>query len=282
MKHRRLFQFPWRNAPTIHRDVDDELRFHLDARTEALIAAGADPERARAQALREFGDVDEARRTLRRLDRRTAAAGRRRTLLAELRQDAAFTLRQLRAAPAFTATALLTLALGLGANVAIFSVVRDVLLRPLPFPDPDQLFQVWSSSPSGGLTQAGVSPLDVDDWRAGRRLVADLGGYWYAAGGSGVDLTGEGEPEHLSAVFVTPGLFTTLGVLPELGRLPREDELVRGGPDRVAVLTRSFWLRKLAGDPNATSRTLTIDGEPYRVLGVMPEVFRFPAAGVDL
>src|SRR5205085_2233065 len=127
-------------------------------------------------------------------------------------------------------------------NAAIFSVVRGVLLRPLAFPHPEQLYKVWSSSPTSGSLRAAASVLDVDDWRAQRKDIADIGAYFYAAGSSGVDLTGNNaEPQRLSATFFTPGFFPTLAVVPELGRLPREEETVRGGPDKVVVLSHTFW-----------------------------------------
>src|SRR4029077_3839902 len=104
------------------------------------------------------------------------------------------------------------LALGIGANAAIFSVVDSVLLRPLPFPHPEQLLKVYSANRSAGTFRASVSPLDLDDWRAQRSTLADIGGFWYSDGGSGVDLTGDGEPQRLSATFIAPGFFSTLGV----------------------------------------------------------------------
>jgi predicted permease len=199
-----------------------------------------------------------------------------------LRQDITYALRKLWSAPGFAVTAILTLALGVGANTAIFSVVHGVLLRPLPFPRPEQLHQVWSSNPSTGMLEGSVSPLDLEDWRAQRRVIADIGGYWYASNGSGVDLTGLGPPQRLSATFVEPGFFGALGVLPAIGRLPREDEMVRGGRDRVLVLSHAFWQRQFAGDPAVVGTTLTIGGEPYEVLGVMPRGFLYPAGDVEV
>ena len=138
------------------------------------------------------------------------------------------------ATPGFTIVALLSLALGIGANTAIFSVVYGVLQRPLPFPNPEQLVQVWSSTTNGDRSHISVSALDVDDWRAEKQRFTDIGGYWFAEGSSGVDLTGRGEPQRVSVASVTPGFFPTLGVAPLLGRLPAENEMVRGGDDKVA------------------------------------------------
>lgn len=279
---RRAFQHPSRTSRTIDRDVDEELEFHLRARTEELIALGHTPDEARAIALRSFGDLHEARRDISHIDRRNERTRQRRDLMSELRQDIGYAIRKLRSAPAFAITAILTLAIGVGANTAIFSVVNGVLFRPLPFPNEAQLYQVWSSNPSGGLNEAGVSALDLEDWRAQRKMIADLGGYWYAAGGSGIDLTGQGEPQRLSGVFVEPGFFSTLGVMPQLGRLPRNDELVRGGRDRIAVLSHSFWQRQFGGATDIAGKSLTLGGESYEILGVMPSSFRYPAEDVEI
>ena len=279
---RRLFRFPRRSTGQIRSDVDDELRFHLESRTEELVSRGLSREAARAKAVREFGDVEEARLYLNRLDRGTEAAKRRRDVMGEIRQDVGYAWRSLRSAPAFAATAVLTLALGIGANTAIFSVVDAVLLRPLPFPRPEELVKVWSANRAAGELKTAVSPVDLDDWRAGRRKLTDIGGYWFAEGGSGTDLTGIGEPVRVSTAFVSPGFFGTLGVNPLLGRLPRDEEMVRGGDDRVTVLAHGFWQRQFGGAPATVGSTITLNGEPYVVLGVMPPNFRFPSPRVDI
>ena len=279
---RPLFRLPWRTAQRISEDVDDELRFHIAMRAEELETRGLTPEAARAEATRQFGDVEDARRYLRRIDRGTEAARRRRDYMGELRHDIGYALRKLRSAPAFTITALLTLALGIGANTAIFSVVHGVLMKPLPFPHPEQLVRIYAVSRELNIDRGAVSPVNLDDWRAQRTAFTDLGGYWFDESGSGIDMTGEGEPRRLSAAFIEPGFFPALGVQPALGRLPREDEMHRGGPDRVVVLTYDFWRRQFAGAPSVVGRTLTLDGDPYEVLGVMPRDFRYPGERVDV
>ena len=178
--------------------------------------------------------------------------------MGELLQDVRYALRRLRAAPGFATVVVITLALGIGANTAIFSVVRSVLLRPLPFPEAEQLYAVYSANRTAGLLRASVSPVDFDDWRAARREIADLGGYWYAEGSSGVDLTGRGAPRRLSTVFATAGFFSTLGLSPIEGRLPREDELVRGGADRVVVLSHRFWIQEFGGARDAVGTPVPI------------------------
>jgi predicted permease len=198
-----------------------------------------------------------------------------------LRQDIAYGFRTLRRAPTFTLTAILTIALGVGANTAIFSVVHGIVFKPLPFPHPEQLVRVWSANPGASSTQASVSAVDLDDWRAQRTQLTDIGGWWFADGGSGVDLTGAGDPERLSVAFVTPGFFPTLGVQPMLGRLPREDEMVRGGNDRVIVLAHGFWQRRFGADSSIMDSIVTLNGEPYRVVSVMRADMRFPSDRVE-
>jgi predicted permease len=279
---RKLFRLPWRSAQRISEDVDDELRFHIAMRAEELQSRGLTSEAALAEATRQFGDMEDARRYLRRMDRETEAARRRRDYMGELKHDIGYALRKLRSAPSFTITALFTLALGIGANTAIFSVVHGVLMKPLPFPHPEQLVRIWSDNREAGLTHSAVSPVDLDDWRAQRSAFSDMGGYWYLEGGSGVDMTGQGEPQRLSTAFVEPGFFPALGVRPEIGRLPRENEMHRGGPDKVVVLSHAFWRSRFAGSRSVLGSTLTLDGAPYEVLGVMPSDFRYPGDRVDV
>jgi predicted permease len=279
---RRWINLPVRGPRDVARDVDAELQFHLEARADDLVAQGLSREAARAKALSDFGDVAEARRYATQMDRATLAAGHRRDRWGTIRQDVSYAWRGLRRAPAFTATALLTLTLGIGATTAIFSLVHSIVLRPLPYADPGQLYRAWSANASAGTPEVGMSAMDLDDFRAQRSAIADLGGYFHQAGSTGLEFTGEGEPELLSAVFVTPGFFSTLRVAPLHGRLPREDELVRGGPDRVLVLTEPFWRRRFGADPSVVGRALTINGSPFQVIGVVPATFNYPSAAADV
>ena len=197
--------------------------------------------------------------------------------------DIRFALRTLRNNPAFAAVAILTLALGIGANTAIFSVVNGVLLRPLYFPQPERLVQVWQGElVNGALERGPVSAVNLDDWRSRRRMIADMGGYFYREGMSGTDLTGVGEPQRISAAFVTPGFWNTLGVAPLLGRVPRDEEMVRGANDRLVVLGYDFWQREFGGASSVVGRRVQLGGESYEIVGVMPQSFRFPAPAVQM
>ena len=197
-------------------------------------------------------------------------------MLDELRQDLRYGLRGLRSAPAFTVTALLTLALGIGANAAIFSVVRGVLLEPLPFAQPERIVRVYHANPSNGLDRGAISEPDFLDWKRTSRVAATMGGFWFADGMSGLDLTGTGNPERLSATLVTDGFFQALGTPPLLGRTLIGDDDVPGR-NRIAVISHGLWTRRFGGDPALVGRSITLNKEPFEVVGVMPAAFTYPA-----
>ncbi|MDQ3950173.1 MAG: ABC transporter permease, partial [Gemmatimonadota bacterium] len=202
------------------------------------------------------------------------------TFIDELRQDLTYALRALRAAPAFTAVALLTLAVGIGANTAIFSVVREVLVRPLPFPDSDRVVRIWQASRANNQPRERMSEPTFRDIRAAARGFQSMGLYWYAAGG-GIDLTGTGSAQRLEAAYVSDGFFETLSRPALLGRTLRPEENVRGR-DGVVVLSHGFWERQFGGDRKILGRHLTLDGDPYTVVGVMPPDFTYPAERLDI
>ncbi|HJR50059.1 MAG TPA: ABC transporter permease [Gemmatimonadales bacterium] len=180
-------------------------------------------------------------------------------------------LRRLRRSPAFTAAAVLTLALGIGANSALFSLADAALLRPLPYPTADRLMMLWETQPGAGKPRERASAANFLDWR--RRAPAfDAMAAW---DDWGMALTGAGEPEELSTVVASPNLFQLLGVTPALGRafLPEEET---SGRNRVVILSHDFWAGRFGGDPGVIGRTLTLDGLPHQIVGVMPEGFRFP------
>jgi hypothetical protein len=187
----------------------------------------------------------------------------------DLRQDLRYGLRALRSSPAFTLTALLTLALGIGANAAIFSVVRAVLLEPLPFAEADRIVRAYHANPANGVARGTVSEPDFLDWKRASQLAATMGGFWYVDGLSGIDLTGTGNPERLSSTLVTDGFFQTLASQPLLGRTLIENDHVPGR-NRVAVISYSLWTRRFAADPAIVGQSVTLNEEPFEVVGVMP------------
>jgi predicted permease len=273
---RRVFRFPGRSRREVAADVDDELRFHLEQTAAELRAEGWSDADALAESTRRFGDLDFTRNYCRAEDIRREKEKRRMTVLDELSQDLRFAVRALRASPAFAATALLTLALGIGANTAIFSVVRGVLLEELPFRQSERVVRIWQSHPGDGLQQGAVSEPDFLDWREQSALAESMGGYFFADGLSGVDLTGSGEPERLSVALVTEGFFETLGNTATLGRVLRPDEHV-AGQDRAVVMSHGFWTRRFGADPSIVGRSVTLSGQPFQVIGVMPPGFSYPA-----
>ena len=197
-------------------------------------------------------------------------------MLDDIRQDLRYGVRSLWRSPGFTAAALVTLALGIGANAAIFSVVRAVLLEPLPFRDPGAIVRIYHASPSNGIAQGAVSEPDFLDWRAASRTAQSMGGYWHAEGLSGVDLTGTGHPERLATTLVTYGFFETLGAHPLLGRTLTDADQV-AGRNRVVVFSHGLWTRRFGGDPSILGRAVTLNGQPFQVVGVMPPGFTYPA-----
>jgi putative ABC transport system permease protein len=193
------------------------------------------------------------------------------SLLRDLRHG----FRMLRKNPALTAIAVLTLALGIGANTAIFSVVNGVLLRPLPYPESERLVTLWERSPRLGFDQERVSPPNFADWQE-QNSVLDHLAYWYGSGEFNL-VTSDGV-EKVRCVYASSGMFHALGVSPSLGRtfLPEEDQ-PQG--NRVAVISYEFWQRRLAADSNVLGQALTVDTfgrQDYTIIGVMPRGFRFP------
>ena len=279
---KRVFRLPWRSHQQLASDVDEELRLHLELVVEGLRREGWSDAEAAREAERRFGDLEYTRTYCRDQDMRRQQESSRMNIVEELIQDLRYSLRSLRSAPGFTAVALLTLALGIGANTAIFSVVRGVLLEQLPFAQPERLVRVWHAQPSGGIENGAISEPDFLDWRRESRVAQSMGGYFFADGLLGVDLTGAGNPERVTASLVTDGFFETLGTRPLLGRWIAPDEQV-DGRNRVVVLSHGFWTRRFGGDPSLVGRTLTLDGEPFQVVGIMPDGFTYPAdRGLDV
>jgi predicted permease len=265
----------------VEQDVDEELRFHLEMRAAAYEQEGLSPTEARTAAEREFGDVGRVREECVRIGHERERKMKRFLLWDALVQDVRYALRMLRQAPGFALVAVLTLGLGIGATTAIFSVVRGVLLRPLPFAAPERLVRMWQANPSQGVPRGEVSPLDFADWKARQRSFEDMGTWWHVEGMTGINLSGDGEPQRLPAAYVSDGFFSTLGVTPLLGRVLLAGEH-QPGHNAVAVISHGLWQRRFGGDRALLGRTLTIDEVPTTVVGVMPPSFTFPSERVDL
>ncbi|MFP2925830.1 ABC transporter permease [Pyxidicoccus sp. 3LG] len=265
----------------VEQDVDDELRFHLEMRAEKLQREGLSSTQAQETAQREFGDLERVRAECVRLGHERETEMKRSLFLDALVQDIRYALRTLRKAPAFSLVAVLTLALGIGATTALFSVVRGVLLEPLPFPASERLVRLWQASPTLSTPRVALSQNDFEDWKARQQSFSDVGAWFHVENMSGVDLSGLGDPEKLQATFVMDGFFSTLGMAPQLGRalLPEEHQ---AGRDAVVVLSHGLWTRRFGADPSLVGRTLTLNGEPHTVVGVMPPSFTFPAEQMDV
>ena len=242
--------------------MDEELRSHLQIRADDLERQGLSRAKAERQARVEFGGYERYKEECR------DALGSR--LLGDLIADVRYGLRVLRKNPGFTTVAVLTLALGIGANTAVFSVVSAVLLRRLPYSDPDRL--VWVNEFWPRLNNAMVPSPDFLNWREQNQVFESVVAY----GGFGeLNLSGSGEPERIDGIGVTWNFFPMLGIRPALGRgfLPEEDR--PGGPP-VVVLSHSLWQRRFRSDPNLVGKTITLDEKGYTVIGIMPDSFRFP------
>jgi predicted permease len=273
----RSFRLPFRSRARIASEIDEELAFHLKALATRLEREGWPAAEADAEARRRFGDIEFTKYYCRTEDLRREGEKRRMTIADELKQDLRYALRGLRASPVFAVVALATLGLGIGANTAIFSVVRGVLLAPLPFTTPDRIVRVWNANPADRIERGPYSEPDFLDLRAATRLTETIGGFFFAEQQSGVDLTGMGAPERLSSALVTPGFFETLRPRPLLGRVLLEEEH-QTGRSRSAVIGYGLWQRRFGGDPSILNKTITLSGEPYTIVGIMRPEFTYPAS----
>ena len=243
----------------VESELDDELRFHLDRQIEKYVRSGLSFEEATRRARLESGGLEQQKENCR---------DARGTLFFEtLLQDLLFALRMLRKNPGFTVVAGLTLALGIGANTAIFSVIDSVLLSLLPYPEPQQLI----------VTKQDDSLQNVIDIQRQTHTLSQGGGVNIEA----MDYTGGTEPVQILAAYVDAGLLETLGVPPMLGRIIAPDEDVRGGPRNI-VVSYHFWQDFLSSDPHALGKTIPLSGNNYAVIGVMPAGFALPREHADV
>ena len=243
------------------RELEEEMRAHREMKERELKAEGVSEEEARHGANRAFGNAMALR------ERSGDAWGWR--WLTEGWQDARFGVRMLRKNAGFTTVAVLTLALGIGANTTIFSLVNAVLLRPLPYPDAKEVVLMYGRT--NQVARTAISYADLEDWRRQSHSFEGIAAWLPQS----VNLTGQEKPERVRGAFVSANFFDVLGVRPEQGRgfVAGEDET---GAERVAVVNHSIWVRKFGSDPNFVGKKLTLNGEVFTVAGILPPSFDFP------
>jgi predicted permease len=265
-------------SPQLDRDLDAEMATHIELSVEENLRYGMSAEEARRQALIRFGGVEQAK-----LQHRQARGFQ---LFDILWLDLRYTFRTMRRDPLFTTIAVLILTLGIGANIAVFSVVNTILLRPLPFRDPQQLVWIAGLPGKGGLSSQTYSTDVYRQFLSQQGSFQDVTGYFAFSTSDNTRLIGRGEPLPLSAILVGGNFFQTLGVQPLLGRLFRAEECQKNGPP-VTLLSYTFWRRHFAGDPNIVGQAVNLDHRSVTVIGVLPETFDFgsvfsPGSKVDL
>ena len=270
---------PLNFAPAREAEIADELSQHLEDRYHELLAGGQSEDAAFRTALDELGGEDVLARGLQRIGgsfyREPIVSGKTSgKFFEDIVQDVRFAARMLMKSPGFTAIAVLTLALGIGANTAIFSIVHAVLLRPLPFKDPSKLVMLNESFKSLGFPDVGASPPDISVIAQSQKSFTSLGAFQ----DKGSELSGGGEPEHITAARVSASIFPMLGIQPLLGRTYTEQEDKPG--THVAVLGYGLWQRRYATRPNIVGQAIEVDRIPYTVIGVMPKNFQFPLPGL--
>ncbi|MEP6618543.1 MAG: ABC transporter permease [bacterium] len=261
--------------PPVGERVDRELEFHIEMRTRELVERGMSPTEARADAIRRFGNFEEVSSTLVEIAGQTEGIMRRARFVREAARDARVALRMLMRRRAFAALAIGTLALGIGAATAIYSVVDGVLLRPLPFSEPDRIAAVWITQPSLSKDPAIAwladrTPMGNNEYQALRRDAASLRDLAMYADGGPVTLTTEAGSERLPTMLATSSLLRALRVHPAVGRAFVDGEDVLNGPN-VAMLSWDTWRSRFGGDSSVVGRKLTLDDKPYEIIGVLPQ-----------
>lgn len=274
---------------SLEEDIRDEIRFHLEMRTEANLRAGMSPEEARADAERRFGDQDLVRQAGTKYLPESETSGSfpgslaaihkgRKSLwnglltwLSILRRDLGLGVRMLLRHPATTIAAILSLALGIGANTANFSIVYGILFRPLPFHDAEELVFVDAWNPERGDGDAPITWADLEALRQSG-LFSEEGAFQTRS----FTLTGSDRPERIAGAGVTPELFRALGVQPAVGRLFTRSEARESGFEEVALISHGLWNRLFSADPDVLGKTIHVNGREIVIAGVMPPNFRFP------
>jgi predicted permease len=247
----------------VEAELDEELAFHVDRQTEQNVRRGMAPEEARRAALVRFGGIDKVKDESREASRAL--------FFETLVQDVRYGLRSLRKNPGYAAAAVLTLALGIGANTAIFSVVHGVLLQQLPYGGGEKLVRIQVDAPGAGISDGRFAPLEVEDLRTQSRTLESVVEYhsmWFV-------LLGAAEPERVQTGVVSANYFDVLGVKPILGRtfLPGED---KHGAEAVLVLSHDYFMRAFGGDASVVGRVFRMNDRPHTVVGVLPPIPGYP------
>jgi predicted permease len=261
----------------VEAEIDEEIRYHLEMRAREYRARGASNDAAEELARRRFGDVSRVRAECRSLAM-VERSGRRDSVMIQWLSELRYALRSLRKSPGFSLVVVATLALGVGANTAIFSLVDGVLLRPLPFEAPERLARLWENDRLRGTTQENFSAPDFFDVARDNDVFEDLALF------TSYPLTltePSAEPERVRVTAVSRNLLDVLGVAPALGRGFSPEEDVPGAP-RVAMLAHGLWMRRFGGEPDVLGRTLDLEGVSREVVGVLPEGLDFPSAATEV
>jgi predicted permease len=273
-------------------DVKDELRFHLETKVDDLVAQGWRPEDAHKEAERQFGNILAVQHMGERIGEHMDRRRRLTDYWADALRDLRFTLRTLRCDAGFTVIAILILALGIGANIAVFSVVNTILLRPLPFRDAEQLVRIVEKDAKNGESGRTYTADATQDFQQRNRSFQSVSGYFAFTGPNNFKLSGNGQPVPATGMLVAEGFFETLGVEPAAGRLFRPEAFAHHAQP-AALLSYPFWKRQFGGDPGIVGRTVDLsdkvdlNNKSVTVVGVLPETFDFgavfsPGAKVDL
>jgi len=261
-------------GPDVPTDVKDELAFHLEMRTQDLIGRGVAPEEARAEALRRFGDPERVRQECERMGREAERTRQRRERFGAFRQDVHYAVRSLRREPGFALTATLTLALGIGAATAMFSVVNGVLLRSLPVVDEDRVMVMWAEAPARDFPHVPFLQPMLEEYADANRAYELLAGIDYNGAWPRVMRDGD-EPVTITGTWVTGDFFRVMGVVPALGRTLLPDDDVPGAAPAM-VISHGFWQRHFGGDASAIGRAFRWNDQNFTIVGVMPRGFAYP------
>jgi predicted permease len=251
----------WLSPRQLDQDFDQELAAHLALLTEESVRRGLSPEQAQRAARIRLGGPTQLKETNRELHGLPAIE----TFL----QDTRYAFRMLRKNPGFTAVAVLTLALGIGANTAIFSVVYAVLLKPLPYTNPEQLFTAFQANTQEGVAETGCSYLNFEEWRAQNHVFSEMAG----TVAHQLTLTGRGEPAVVNTSVVTPELFALLDVKPLAGRMFFPQDGKQGAPP-VVLISEDLWRGRFGADPKMLGTSINLDQRPFTVIGIIPSAFR--------